>query len=161
MFRRILIAVDHSKPAADAAEFGADLAAKMNAEVILLTVVPPPPALIPDIASASAKLDASRAEAKRLLARCRQQLPRETRVEELVFEGDAADEIISAAASCHADLVIVGTHSRHGLSRVFLGSTAEAVVRNAPCTVLVVRQPVLTTPNPAAVEGLATSGSIT
>jgi nucleotide-binding universal stress UspA family protein len=141
MFRKILIALDHSTPAADAAKFGSDLAAKSGAEVVLLTVVPPPPGVIPDVAAAGAKLDYNRSEGRRLLDRYRRLLPHNTLVEELVFEGSPPDEIVSAALSCHADLVVLGTHSRHGLSRVFLGSTAEAVVRNSPCTVLVVRQP--------------------
>jgi nucleotide-binding universal stress UspA family protein len=159
MFRKILIAVDQSRPAADAAGMGAELAGKTGAEVVLLTVVPPPPAVIADVAAASAKLDDARAEARRLLDRYRKQLPGGARVEEMVFEGSPADEIVSAAVSSHADLVILGTNSRHGLSRVFLGSTAEAVVRNSPCTVLVVRQPQESAT--ASVSRLAPATSVT
>ena len=50
-----------------------------------------------------------------------------------------ADEIAQLAADVGADLVIVGTHGRRGLSRVLMGSVAEGVVRMAPCTVLVAR----------------------
>jgi nucleotide-binding universal stress UspA family protein len=50
-----------------------------------------------------------------------------------------AEEIAQLAADLEADLVIVGTHGRRGLSRVLMGSIAEGVVRLAPCTVLVVR----------------------
>jgi len=50
-----------------------------------------------------------------------------------------ADEIAQLAADLEADLVVVGTHGRRGLSRVLLGSSAEATVRLAPCPVLVVR----------------------
>lgn len=50
-----------------------------------------------------------------------------------------AHEIAQLAADLEADLVIVGTHGRSGLSRLLLGSTAEATVRLAPCPVLVVR----------------------
>ena len=53
--------------------------------------------------------------------------------------GSAADEITLVARELEAHLVIVGTHSRRGLSRVLLGSVAEGVVRTAPCPVLVVR----------------------
>jgi nucleotide-binding universal stress UspA family protein len=50
-----------------------------------------------------------------------------------------ATEIAQLASDLEADLVVVGTHGRRGFSRVLLGSVAEAVVRLAPCPVLVVR----------------------
>jgi nucleotide-binding universal stress UspA family protein len=50
-----------------------------------------------------------------------------------------ADELAQLAADLEADLVVVGTHGRRGVSRAMLGSVAEAVVRLAPCPVLVVR----------------------
>jgi nucleotide-binding universal stress UspA family protein len=51
------------------------------------------------------------------------------------------ETIVKACVDWNADLVVVGTHGRHGLSRVFLGSGAEQVVRLAPVPVLVVRTP--------------------
>jgi nucleotide-binding universal stress UspA family protein len=50
-----------------------------------------------------------------------------------------AEEVAQLAADLEADLVVVGTHGRKGLSRLLLGSSAEATVRLAPCPVLVVR----------------------
>jgi nucleotide-binding universal stress UspA family protein len=50
-----------------------------------------------------------------------------------------ASEIAQLAADLEADLVVVGTHGRRGLSRLVLGSVAEATIRLAPCPVLVVR----------------------
>jgi len=55
-------------------------------------------------------------------------------------EGDPATEILSAAKDLPADLVVVSTHGRTGLTRALLGSVAEHVVRRAPCPVLVVRE---------------------
>jgi nucleotide-binding universal stress UspA family protein len=49
------------------------------------------------------------------------------------------EEIAQLAADLEADLLVVGTHGRRGLSRVLMGSVAELVVRLAPCPVLVVR----------------------
>jgi nucleotide-binding universal stress UspA family protein len=51
----------------------------------------------------------------------------------------AAESIAQLAEDVEADLVVVGTHGRRGVARVFLGSVAEGVVRLAPCAVLVVR----------------------
>jgi nucleotide-binding universal stress UspA family protein len=50
-----------------------------------------------------------------------------------------AQELAQIAADLEADLVVVGTHGRRGIARLLLGSVAEAVVRLAPCPVLVVR----------------------
>lgn len=59
--------------------------------------------------------------------------------ESLVVEGNAARAIVHAAESHEAELVCIGTHGRTGLKRLLLGSTAELVVKAAPCSVLVVR----------------------
>jgi nucleotide-binding universal stress UspA family protein len=50
-------------------------------------------------------------------------------------------EIISYAREIKADLVVVGTHGRTGLSHLIIGSVAERVVRKAPCPVLSIRHP--------------------
>jgi universal stress protein A len=141
MFRKILIAVDHSEPAEYAARSGMELATKLGAEVALLTVLPPPPAVIANLRETDAKLSERWDEAKRLLVKCHSQETEGIHVEEMISEGSPAGEIILEARDWHADLVVLGTHNHHGLSRFLLGSTAEAVVRRAPCTVLVVRRP--------------------
>ena len=53
--------------------------------------------------------------------------------------GEPAREIVRFAAAIEADLVVVGSHSRRGLDRFFLGSVAEKVVRQCGCPVMVVR----------------------
>jgi len=62
--------------------------------------------------------------------------------------GNAADEILAMARDLGTGLIIVGTHGRTGLAHVFLGSTAEKVVRLAQCPVFVVKEhfPALTKP---------------
>lgn len=58
----------------------------------------------------------------------------------LLREGPAVPAILSAAAELPAQLLVMGTHGRTGLNRLIaLGSVAEAVVRAAPCSVLIVR----------------------
>lgn len=61
------------------------------------------------------------------------------RVDTLIGAGIAFEEIPRAAQAYGADLLVMGTHGRHGLSHLLLGSVAERVIRNAPCPVLVVR----------------------
>ena len=56
-------------------------------------------------------------------------------------EGDAATEILAAAGAFKADIVVMGTHGRTGLSRLALGSVARNVLQHATCSVLIVRDP--------------------
>jgi len=51
-----------------------------------------------------------------------------------------SDAIVEEAKRWGADLIIVGTHGRHGFSRFLLGSVAEGVARTAPASVLLVRE---------------------
>jgi nucleotide-binding universal stress UspA family protein len=51
----------------------------------------------------------------------------------------AVDEILALAAEEGCDLIVIGTHGRGGLSRFFLGSVADRVVRLATCPVMTVR----------------------
>ena len=57
----------------------------------------------------------------------------------LLLEGVAAEQIVQAARGRHASMIVMGTHGRTGLAKLFLGSVAERVVGNAPCPVMTVR----------------------
>jgi nucleotide-binding universal stress UspA family protein len=63
------------------------------------------------------------------------------RVERLLAEGDAVQEILQTAKEVRADVIVLGTHGRTGVGRLLLGSVAEAVLRKAPCPVLTVKTP--------------------
>lgn len=63
------------------------------------------------------------------------------KVEGRVVDGDPREVLVEAARTTHADLLIVGSHGRTGLSKLFMGSVASHVVTHAPCSVLVVRRP--------------------
>lgn len=54
--------------------------------------------------------------------------------------GDPASEIVRLAADESAEMIVLGTHGRTGMTRLLMGSVAEAVVRRAPCPVLVYRE---------------------
>lgn len=63
----------------------------------------------------------------------------DSNVEEVVVEGHPAEEILAMAKQWQADLILIGSHGRRGISRLFLGSVSMAVVSHAPCSVLVIR----------------------
>jgi len=81
-----------------------------------------------------------RADAQRRLGRLVAQARKSgVRAKGLVLEGIPHDRIVRAARSTRADLIVLGTHGRTGLGRVFLGSVAARVVTLARCPVLTVR----------------------
>ncbi|MGH7393607.1 MAG: universal stress protein, partial [Candidatus Rokuibacteriota bacterium] len=58
----------------------------------------------------------------------------------LLLEGSTHDQIVRAAKSRRADLIVMGTHGRGGIAELFLGSVAERVIGSARCPVLTVRK---------------------
>ena len=127
--QRILVPVDGSAPSLAALEHAVVLAEDYDASIEVLHVVPPD-----DILSAVDRNEAERAIEAALEHVERGLLHHVTR---RTISGDPQREILEAARG--ADLVVMGTHGRIGRLHAILGSTAEGVVRNAPCPVLTVR----------------------
>jgi nucleotide-binding universal stress UspA family protein len=71
-------------------------------------------------------------------------------VETVVREGDPRTEILAEAEKLDADLIVIGSKGRTGVARWLMGSVAEYVVRHAPCSVEVARDP----PHPEAAPGV-------
>jgi nucleotide-binding universal stress UspA family protein len=61
------------------------------------------------------------------------------RVHTKMVEGDPEHAILDAANEWHPDLIVMGSHGRHGLDRLVMGSVSERIVRYAPCSVEVIR----------------------
>ncbi len=73
-------------------------------------------------------------------------------ISHVLVEGDPATEIVRYTHDAGFDLVVMGTHGRTGLERLLMGSVAEKVMRDAPCSVLVVKLPrALTVPEKSEV----------
>ncbi|HEY3998255.1 MAG TPA: universal stress protein, partial [Candidatus Xenobia bacterium] len=71
------------------------------------------------------------------------------KVEWLVRHGHPGEEIVTCAHDTGADLVVMSTHGRSGLSRLVMGSTAEFVMRHAHIPVMTWRAAAVKTPQPA------------
>lgn len=69
-----------------------------------------------------------------------------------IVEGAAAKSIVDLANEEQAEMIVMGTHGRTGMKRLVMGSVAEAVVRNAKCPVLTLRDPAVK-PEPETVQG--------
>jgi nucleotide-binding universal stress UspA family protein len=131
-FRTIVLATDFSPAVREAEGLARELARQAGATLHLVHVLP---------------LLSSPGEAAQRLATVEGALgPGLKGVTALLF-GSPARAIVTYARDQRADLIVVGTHGRTGVSRVLMGSVAEAVARLAPC-------PVLTVPAPA--EGAVT-----
>lgn len=140
--KTILVPIDFSETSRKALVYAVKMAEQFGSKVVLLNVVEPitasdfgyPPVLF-DIDNAKI------AARKRLETLCRDgRVPAKLLGRVLVRCGRPFTEITDAARSLKADLIILTTHGYTGLKRVFMGSTAERVVRHAPCPVLTVRE---------------------
>lgn len=142
--RRILFASDLSKASAKAFTTAVALAKTNRAALTILHVFTPFMPVVPEQYIGGATLDQlnadSRRWAERQLAKLREKAKTAgVRAGGLVMEGEPAQQIVRAARSKGADLVVVGTHGRTGLNKFFVGSVAHRVVMTAPCPVVTVR----------------------
>jgi nucleotide-binding universal stress UspA family protein len=137
-FQKILIAVDSDPVAVHAAETGVELARAVGGHVALISVIDRTAveSAAPEVPRDDLLAEA-REHAANVIAEWRPKLA--PGAQTLTPEGHPAEEIVEAAEAWPADLIVIGSHGRGGLGRVLLGSVAEAVMRHAPCPVLVVR----------------------
>ena len=144
-WKRICCAVDFSDPSRLAMEETADLARRLESWLTLVHVYDAPPLdaadtlrPTPELAErlsreAEEELERWRAEAEGIAGRpVRSAMP----------EGNATAELLRFASEGGYDLIVMATHGRTGFRRLVLGSVAERVVREAHCSVLVIRRPV-------------------
>lgn len=141
----ILVPVDFSAASQHGLAFAGALAGRFHSRLHLLHVVEPP--VLPEwgyahIPQRDARLrHAAEERLPRLPSACG--IDSELILSAEVRSGEAADEICQAAGERHADLVVIASHGLGGIQHAFVGSTAERVVRRAPCPVLTVRDRVL------------------
>jgi nucleotide-binding universal stress UspA family protein len=144
MIKRILVPVDFSQPSLRALDRALELSRGLKAQVIVLHAVEP--VYYPvvdgmygigfDLGNVYDQIEqAARMQLTRLAAALR---ARGAKVRTLLSSGTAHRVIVDAARTLGADLIVMSTHGRSGLSHVLLGSVAERVLRTAPCPVVTV-----------------------
>lgn len=137
---RVLLATDGSPEAARAHQVALFVARTCRADLDILTVLEAPPGMDPDYQVNQLYFDQLRKEAGQVADRVVREAGGygiETRVS--IVSGIPAREINETARLRRSDLIVMGTRGRTGLAHVLLGSTAEGVVRGAPCPVLTAR----------------------
>jgi universal stress protein A len=145
-YKRILVAVDASEEAEQVLRAATNVDPRGAESYYLVTVVPPVMAGVGgmDGASLGATWPLKELEAaamKEIADSVRERAARFGITPErvAVLYGRPATEIHAQARKIQADLIVIGAHGRHGLPRLMLGSTANAVLHDAPCDVLTVR----------------------
>jgi nucleotide-binding universal stress UspA family protein len=144
-FNQIIVTTDLSSHSLRALPYAIGLADRFEAELTVVSVNEPA-LMATDVAWMSpmaSATDSERAIAikdglNRLIA---EKVPRGVRASSVVLSGHPVDAIVEYANETNADLIIACTHGRGGLSHVLMGSTAEELVRRAPCPVLTLKQP--------------------
>ena len=138
-FRKVLCAVDFSPSTKKTIEMARQIAEAHKGTVILFHVVPIPmeamgqPLMVEPITGAEE-------DARNRLNRIASESLTHS-YEILVVTGDPAASIIEGAEKQGADLIVMATHGRTGISHFFLGSVAERVVRESSVPVMTVRAP--------------------
>jgi nucleotide-binding universal stress UspA family protein len=140
---RILVPIDFSEHSKNALVYAASLAGSFHADLLLVYVVEP--TLYPaDFGFGQVALPAIEKEMReRGKAGLKKLIESDALLNvtarAVVRAGNPYLEIISLAREEHVDLIIIATHGHTGVEHLLFGSTAEKVVRKAPCPVLVVR----------------------
>ncbi|HEX7668597.1 MAG TPA: universal stress protein [Polyangiaceae bacterium] len=139
-FQHLLVPTDFGEPAGRALTIAVDLATKWGSALTLLHTYEIPGYAYPGAMSVAVDLltpvrDAAQARLDKELAELRRRLPR---ADAVLCVGAPGHEIERVIRETRVDLVVMGTHGRHGLDRVLIGSVAEKVVRLSPVPVLTV-----------------------
>jgi nucleotide-binding universal stress UspA family protein len=145
--RSLLLPTDFSECANYALSYASDFAREAGASIICVHVIEP---VVPTVGYSGVTEPLPMADiSEQLEDSATRELPKIAQheacaglaVEEVIAHGDAASEIVRVAKERQVDLIVISSHGRTGLGRMLFGSTAEQVVRHAPCPVLVVKLP--------------------
>jgi nucleotide-binding universal stress UspA family protein len=136
----ILLATDFSRWAAGAEAYAFCLASTWRADLTVMTVLEFPPGLNPEYPVNRIYLGELMKTAKARMAELTTRAAaRGISIHTRIGTGIPSEELLAAAKAEDSDLVVVGTKGKTGLEHVLVGSTAERVIRTAPCPVLAVR----------------------
>lgn len=149
--RKVLIALDYGQSAREVAQLGFSIAKAMNGEVILLHVLADiayysTPGYTPIMGFSSfshseflemVDVEGLKNAGKLFLEKMKHHLGDES-ITTVVEEGEVADMVLKTALRSHADIIVIGSHSRNWLEKVLVGSTAEKVLGQTTKPLLIV-----------------------
>jgi len=143
--KKVLVPIDFSDYSKSSLKYAVNFAKHFNASLILVYVIEPivypPDFSMGQIAIPSPGLEMDKRANEELNKLAEKEIPSDVQVKKIIKTGKPFVEIIETAADEDVDLIIIATHGHSGVEHILFGSTAEKVVRKAPCPVLTLREP--------------------
>lgn len=139
-WRSILVPIDFSPTSLDALDIAVPIARDAKASVLLLSVVESPAqaTALEGVFLSDEVIPTVKETKLKLLALAKRQVPASISRSCSAIRGKPSDTITRFAKDQRIDLIVLATHGYTGFEHFILGSTAEHVVRDAPCAVLVI-----------------------
>jgi nucleotide-binding universal stress UspA family protein len=137
--KKILAAHDGSKASDKAVKSALELATQFKAALTVISVIPE--LYLTELVEMDRVriLDAMTADTKKTLARIRAKAEGVSPLKTIIKYGRPAEEILAEAVRMKADIIVAGSHGRHGAGKFFMGSVSSKLVDHAQCSVLVVK----------------------
>jgi len=144
--KKVLVPIDFSDYSKSALRYAVNFAKSFNAEILLIYVVEPiiypPDFSMGQIAMPTIITDWDNRAKEELDKLAKNEITNNGNVKTIIKTGKPFAEIIETAKEEDIDLIIIATHGHSGVEYILFGSTAEKVVRKAPCPVLTLREPI-------------------
>ncbi len=143
--KKILVPIDFSDYSKSALKYAVNFCKKFDAELILIYVIEPviypPDFSMGQIAIPSINIEWDERARQELDKLAKSDIIKNIPIKTIIKTGKPFIEIIETAGEIDADLIIIASHGHSGVEHILFGSTAEKVVRKAPCPVLTLREP--------------------
>ena len=144
--KKILVPIDFSDNSKNSLKYSVYMAKQFNAQLTLVYVVEPviypPDFSMGQVVFPATDHDMYNRANDELAKLAESEVPPEIKVDTVIKTGKPFIEIIETAKEADSDLIIIGSHGHTGVEHILFGSTAEKVVRKAPCPVLTLRDPI-------------------
>jgi nucleotide-binding universal stress UspA family protein len=137
--KKILIAHDGSKTSEKALKKALEIGVKFDSQITVISIIPE---LYLTELTAMDRMritETLTAETEKMMDRLKTRAEKIRPIKTVIRQGDPAEEVIDTAKKMKADVIITGSHGRHGAQRFLLGSVSSKIVDHAECAVLVVK----------------------
>jgi nucleotide-binding universal stress UspA family protein len=143
---KIVCPTDFSDPSYEGVKVAAELAEKLESELILVNVISPVPVMSGSAAPTGfhipSVMNEMRSWAEKAISiLITEKISKTVQSRSIVIQGNPAEEIVRLADKENADMIIIATHGESGWKRFLFGSVTEKVIRMTSCPVLTVQQP--------------------
>ncbi len=138
--KKILVAHDGSKSSEKALKKAFQISETFKSSLTVLSVIPE--LYLTELMDMDRIriLDTMTKETKEMMKKIKAKSKRVKSLRTVIKQGDPAEEILKTAEKMKADVIITGSHGRHGAQRFLLGSVSSKIVDHAECDVLVVKK---------------------